>query len=161
MSFSHNPVLTIIKIILLGLTILSTLSNINSAFFQGKTEIVSSTRNLSEMEFPVIFRLSVTGLLNITQIKKTHPSVGSYFNGIAEKTNPQFYWSDRNGSKSVQGSQLNTQNRSFSVIFFRNLRKYFEFQKYHGGFRENTYYTLQSQHEDIQKGGTRETVEKY
>ena len=96
-----------IKIILFGLTILSTYWNIESAFFQGKTETASSTRNLSEMEFPVIFKLSVTGLLNLTQIKKTHQSVASYFNGISEKTNPQFYWTDRNGSKTVQGSQHN------------------------------------------------------
>ena len=61
------------------------------------------------MEFPVIFKLSVPGLLNLTQIRKTHPGVGKYFTGIGggEDKIPQFYWTDRTGSKTVQGAQHN------------------------------------------------------
>ena len=113
---------TIIKIILLGLVILSTYLNIQSAFFTGKTETVMSTRNLSDMEFPVIFKLSVHGLLNITRIMKTHQNVGSYFNGIGEGNIPQFHWTDRNGRKTVQGTQLNNFNTIY-FSFFRNFRE--------------------------------------
>ena len=99
--------LTIIKIILLALTMLSTYWNIDSAFFTGKTVTVTRTRNLSDIEFPVIFKLSVSGLLNIKKIKKSHQTVGAYFNGIEGNANPipQFYWTDKNGRNTVQGAQ--------------------------------------------------------
>ena len=123
--------LTLVKIILLGLTILSTYLNIDSAFFQGKTETVRTTRNLSQMEFPVIFKLSVTGLMNITRIMKTHLNVASYFNGISGKSDPQFYWTDRNGSKTVQGSKLSKTHKSFLIQFyiFQKLTKIFWISK--------------------------------